>query len=70
MFKTPMYRYMGTNGIIESPIHLEGIYTIRLMKLDAGNGKVLTDGDTVVRSVTVPLDEVDRWSEIEMGTKN
>lgn len=70
MFKTPMYRYMGTNGVIESPIQLEGIYTIHLMKLEAGNGKVLTNGEITVRAVTVPLNEVSHWSEVEMGTKN
>lgn len=70
MTKTPMYRYLGTNGVIDSPIQLEGIYSIRLVKLDAGNGMVLTDGDTVTRSVTVPLSEEENWIEVEMGTKN
>lgn len=70
MTKTPMYRYLGTNGVIDSPIQLEGIYSVRLVKLDAGNGKVLTDGDIEVRTVTIPLSEEDNWIEVEMGTNN
>ena len=70
MTKTPMYRYMGTNGVIETTIQLEGIYSIRLVKLDAENGMVLTDGEVITRSITVPLSEESKWSEVEMGTKN
>ena len=70
MTKTPMYRYLGTNGVIESPIQLEGIYSVRLVKIDSGNGKVLTNGDVTSSSVIVPLSEEDKWVEVEMGTKN
>lgn len=70
MTKTPMYRYMGINGVIETPVQLEGIYSIRLVKLDASNGMELTDGDVTTRSIVVPLSEEHKWSEVEMGTKN
>ena len=29
MKKTPLYTYLGTNGTITSPIHLEDIYYIK-----------------------------------------
>lgn len=70
MTKTPIYRYLGTNGVIESPIFLEGIYSVHLVKLDASNGMVLTNGNASVRSITVPESETDKWSEVEMGTNN
>ena len=32
MTKQVLYRYLGTNGVIESPIHLEDIYYVRKYK--------------------------------------
>ena len=33
MLKNVYYRYLGTNGVIESPVHLEDIYYVRLIEL-------------------------------------
>ncbi len=58
MKQTVMYRYLGTNGIIDSPVHLEGIYSVRSISLVADDGKVLTkDGKTFVKSVRVANEE-------------
>lgn len=65
MTKEVLYKYLGTNGVIESPVHLEDIYYVRIIKLVADHGKVLTDGQTKVHSVRVAEDEVDNWQEIE-----
>ena len=48
MLKQVIYRYLGTNGIIESPVHLEDTYYIRLIQL----------------TVRVPEDDVDLWTEV------
>lgn len=64
MRKTVLYQYMGTNGIILSPIHLEDIYYIRKVKLVADPGFTLTNGIMVKRAVTVPEDEVALWKEV------
>lgn len=69
MKKTTYYRYLGTNGVIESAIHLEDIYYVRLIHLTADDGKKLTDGTQIVSSIRVPEDEVANWSEIEIGQK-
>ena len=45
MKKTVIYRYLGTNGVLETPIHLEDIYYIRLIDLKADEGKILTNGE-------------------------
>ena len=37
MIKTMLYEYLGTNGTILSPVHLEDIYYVRKYKLVAGN---------------------------------
>ncbi len=64
MTKQIIYKYLGTNGVIESPVHLEDIYYIRLVQLTADNKKLLTDGTRKVRSIRVPEAEVDNWKEI------
>jgi hypothetical protein len=39
MTKTILYKYLGTNGTILSPVHLEDIYYVRYYKLQADNGR-------------------------------
>lgn len=65
MRKTIVYRYLGTNGVIESPVHLEDAYYVRTFALTADSGKVLTDGTRFTHSVTVPEEEVDLWKEVK-----
>lgn len=65
MTKQVFYKYLGTNGVIESPVHLEDIYYVRLILLQADKGKVLTDGTRKVQSVKVPEEEVSSWEEIK-----
>lgn len=65
MTKQVLYRYLGTNGVIESPIHLEDIYYVRLIVLTASAGKILTDGEKRVYTVKVPESEVENWREVK-----
>ena len=44
MIKSKMYRYLGRNGIITSPILLENMEPIPMLNLRASKGKILTDG--------------------------
>ena len=70
MTKIKLYVYLGTNGTIESPVHLEDIFYTTRYRLIADNNKVLTkDGKNFVRSTTVPEDEVDEWKEVPSGQK-
>lgn len=66
MTKQVFYKYLGTNGVIESPVHLEDIYYIRVIGLYADDGKILTNGKKEVFSIKVPEEEVDNWREIPM----
>lgn len=67
MKQTVIYRYLGTNGIIESPIHLEDTYYVRLLRLQADEHKALTkDGETLVRAALVPEEELDLWYEVDL----
>jgi hypothetical protein len=65
MISEKMYRYLGRNGTITSNIQLENIAPIHMVKLSASSGKILTDGNKKLYSVTVFEDEVANWYEID-----
>ena len=65
MIREKMYRYLGRNGTITSNIQLENIAPIHMVKLSASVGKILTDGNKKLYSVTVFEDEVANWYEID-----
>jgi hypothetical protein len=44
MTRYDLYRYLGVNGVIESPVYIDGIYCIKLCKLVASSGHLLTNG--------------------------
>ena len=66
MTKEVMYMYLGTNGTICSPVHLEDIYYIRKIRLTADFGKLLTkDGKKFETRIIVPEEESDLWLEVQ-----
>ena len=66
MTKEILYTYLGTNGTITSPVHLEDIYYTRKVRLTTDAGKQLTKDDVNYSSVvTVPEEEVDLWKEVK-----
>lgn len=66
MTKQVFYKYLGTNGVIVSPIHLEDIYYIRNIQLTADVGKLLTkDNKNFITQIIVPEEEVDDWVEVD-----
>lgn len=69
MTKQVMYRYLGTNGVIESPVHLEDIYYTTFVNLFADAGKKLTNGVVYKSSVRVNSDEVNNWHEVDASAK-
>ena len=65
MIKTPIYTYLGTNGTITSPVHLEDIYFVLKYRLEADSNKFLTKDDkNFVKIVTVPAEELSEWKEV------
>ena len=64
MTKEVFYLYIGTNGTILSPVHLEDTYYIRKIKLSADKGKVLVNGNKRVPSILIPEDQVSEWQEV------
>lgn len=65
MTKQVLYKYLGTNGVIISPVHLEDIYYIRLFRLTADAGKKLTNNNkTFIDQITIPEEEINDWVEV------
>lgn len=62
MTKMEIYRYVGSNGVIDSPIILPMDYTLRY-RLIADEGKELVNGDKVAKVIDVDVDDVDMWVE-------
>lgn len=67
MIKQVLYKYLGTNGVLETPIHLEDIYYVRVISLTADEGKILTDGNRKCYSARIPEEDLDKWREIPDG---
>lgn len=65
MIKTKMYRYLGRNGIITSPILLENSSPIIMFDLKAEENKILTNGIKETYNTIVFEDELKDWYEIE-----
>lgn len=65
MKTTKLYTYLGTNGTITSPIHLENIYSVVKYKLSPKEGYKLTkDGIEFYNTVTIGEDEISEWYEV------
>lgn len=65
MKRTKLYRYLGRNGIITTPILLENVEPIILYELIADVGKILTDGVNKSKRKFVFEDELDNWFEVD-----
>ena len=70
MTKQVLYKYLGTNGVIESPVHLEDIYYVRINVLIADEGKMLKKGDQYKKQVRCSDDEINEWKEISVKGQN
>lgn len=68
MLKKKIYKYIGRNGTITSPVLLEDTPYIALIELRAEEGYVLTDGTITKKIVTVHADDISEWSEIKADT--
>lgn len=60
-----MYRYLGVNGVITTPIKIEGAYSVELVQLTADDKCILHNTLTGENrfSVIIPKDEIENWME-------
>ena len=62
---TTLYTYLGTNGTLTTPIHLENIYSIESFQLEADTLKQLTkDNENFYHSIVVSKEEFPQWYEV------
>lgn len=62
-----MYRYLGVNGVIDSPVLLEGVQHVKSVLLIADDGKQLTkDNKNFYHSIRVAdEEEAALWKEVK-----
>ena len=65
MTKEFIYTYLGTNGTVTTPIHLEGIPAMKKVRITPAIGKKLTNGvKASAEPITVSEAEAANWREI------
>lgn len=67
MIKKDLYRYTGRNGIITSLVHLDDAKYYPMYRLIADEGKMLTDGELIVKSIDIFAEDLGKWTEIDDG---
>lgn len=69
MLKRTIYKYLGENGVLETPIHLPGIYSVVLTELVAEQNKILFNDELNQYKpiVVVPRSEERQWREIPLA---
>ena len=65
MIKKDLYRYVGRNGIITSLVHLDDAKYYSMYRLIAEEGKMLTDGEQVIKSIDIFAEDLGKWTEID-----
>ena len=65
MIKKDLYRYTGRNGIITSLVHLDDAKFYPMYRLIADEGKMLTDGELMVKSIDIFAEDLSKWTEID-----
>lgn len=65
MTQSKLYKYLGRNGSVVTPILLEKIDPIPMMKVVAEAGKLLTNGKETAKIKALFLDELEEWYEID-----
>lgn len=65
MIKKDLYRYVGRNGSITSLILLDDAKYYPMYRLIAEEGKMLTDGEQVIKSIDIFAEDLGKWTEID-----
>lgn len=59
-----VYRYLGRNGMVTTPILIEGANAIIMYRLIADDNMLLSNGIRQAYTIDVFEDEVNNWFEI------
>lgn len=65
MTKNYVYSYLTTDGsTLQTSVQLAGVEGVRLVRLIAGQDKMLTNGKITCSTIVVPENAVDKWREV------
>ncbi len=70
MKKNVIYRYLGANGVVDTPIRIEGAYSVKMYELIAEGRHTLSNGDVQINRVVIPQEDLELWHEIPLATDN
>jgi hypothetical protein len=65
MTKTVIYKYIGYNGSVTTPILLPNVDHLKMIRLKAADGHILTNGEKRAYIVTVLEESVPDWIEVK-----
>lgn len=65
MKKTKLYRYVGRNGTVTTPVLLDDIKHYIYYHLAADEGKILTNGEIKTFATDIPEEDLNLWKEVE-----
>ena len=65
MIQETLYTYLGDNGTVTTPVHLDGVPAVKRIRLKADKGMILTNGSIKEPSVTVAEGDLPLWKEIK-----
>jgi len=66
MTKRLMYRYLGANGVLDTPIRIPEAHCVRMMELVADSRHILVNDKRKEYRVLVPEDEAHLWKEVPL----
>lgn len=61
-----IYVYQGENGTIQTPVKLPMPETKQMRRLIADAGKELINGDEKTTCIDVEIDEIEKWTEVDV----
>ena len=64
MTQNKIDRYLGRNGMVTTPVLLEGVTPIIMYRLIADEDMILTNGKLQAHQIDVFEDELNDWYEI------
>lgn len=71
MTKTPIYRYLGENGLVESTVLIPGAQYVKMLELLRDEGMLLTRDDKYFYNrIVIPVNEENLWYEVKDNGQN
>lgn len=70
MRKNKVYKYVGKNGYVHTPVLLNGVEHYDMYELFADEGMMLTNGTKNYYSVLIDAEDLDKWTEVPLKAES